>query len=78
VVAPQPYHVLRAVGWPEGDSGAPSPLVGRRLWRSWLHRENFSAKGFDVPMGDELRTAAVHDVQLFAALIPSLPDLESD
>jgi hypothetical protein len=34
------------------------------------HRENFSAKGFDVPPGDELRAAAVHDVQLLVVLVP--------
>jgi hypothetical protein len=62
-------HVLRAIRWPEGDGGALTPLVGRRLWHLWLDREDLSAKGLDVPLGDELRTAAVHDVQLLAALI---------
>jgi hypothetical protein len=58
-----------AVGRSEGDGGALPPLVERRLWRPRLHRENLSAKGFDIPPGDELRTTAVHDVQLFAALV---------
>jgi hypothetical protein len=62
-------HVLRAVRWPEGDGGVLPPLVGRRLRRPRLHREDLSAKGLDVPPGDELRTAAVHDVQLLAALL---------
>jgi hypothetical protein len=34
-----------------------------------LHREDLSAKGLDVPPGDELRTATVHDVQLHAVLV---------
>jgi hypothetical protein len=62
-------HVLRAVRWPKGDSGALPPLVGRCPRHPWLHREDLPAKGLDIPSGDELRTAAVHDVQLLAALV---------
>jgi hypothetical protein len=62
-------HVLRAVRWPKGDGGVLPPLVGRRLQHLRLHREDLSAKCLDVPPGDELRTAAVHDVQLLAALV---------
>jgi hypothetical protein len=45
--------------------------MGRRLRHPWLHREDLPAKGLDVPPGDELRTAAVHNVQLLAALVPA-------
>jgi hypothetical protein len=68
---PSVCHVLRAVRRPEGDGSALPPLVGRHLWCPRLHRENLLAKGFDIPPGDELRTAAVHDVQLFMTLIPT-------
>jgi hypothetical protein len=62
-------HVLWAVKWPEGDGGVLPPPVGRRLRRPRRHREDLSAKGLDVSVGDELRTAAVHDVQLLATLV---------
>jgi hypothetical protein len=62
-------HVLRAVRWPKGDGGVLPPLVVRRLRRPRLRRENLSAKGLDVPPGEELLTATVHDVQLLVALV---------
>jgi hypothetical protein len=43
--------------------------MGRCLRHPWLHREDLPAKGLDVPPGDKLRTAAVHNVQLLTALI---------
>jgi hypothetical protein len=45
--------------------------VGCCFWCPRLHREIFSAKGLDVPPGEELRAAAVHNVQLLAALVPT-------
>jgi hypothetical protein len=33
-----PCHVLGAVGCPEGDSGAPPPLVWGCLWDPWGRR----------------------------------------
>jgi hypothetical protein len=66
---PYPRHVLRAVGWPKGDGGAPPPMVGRRFRCPRLHRENFSVQSLDVSSGDELRAAAVNDVQLLAMLV---------
>jgi hypothetical protein len=35
----------------------------------WDHRKDLSAQGLDVPVGGELLAPAVHDVQLFAAVI---------
>jgi hypothetical protein len=63
-----PYHVLGAVGCPEGDSGAPPPLVWGCLQDPWGRRQNLTAQGLHVPAGGEFPAPAVHHVQLLAAV----------
>jgi len=43
--------------------------MGRRLGRTRLHREDLSAKGLDVSLGDKLPAPAVHHIQLLAPLV---------
>jgi hypothetical protein len=43
--------------------------MGHRLRHPRLHREDLSAKRLDVPPRDELRTTAVHDVQVLVVLV---------
>jgi hypothetical protein len=56
-------------GQSDGDGDVLPPLMGRRLRRRQPHREDLSAKGLDVPPGDKFQAAAVHHVQLLAALV---------
>jgi hypothetical protein len=44
-------------------------VLFHRWWGAAFGIPSFSVKSLDVPPGDELRTAAVHDIQLLAVLI---------
>jgi hypothetical protein len=45
---------------PEGDSGAPPPLVWGCLRDPWGRRQDLATQGLHVPAGGELPALAVH------------------
>jgi hypothetical protein len=53
---------------PEGDSGAPPPLVWGCFRDPGGRRQDLAAQGLHVPVGGELPASAVHHVQLLAAV----------
>jgi hypothetical protein len=63
-----PCHVVRAVGCPEGDGGAPLSLMWGCLRDPWSCRQDLKTQGLDVPAGGEFLVPAVNDVQLLAAV----------
>jgi hypothetical protein len=64
-----PCHVVGAVGCPEGDSGAPPPLVWGHLQDPWGCRQDLAVQGLHVPTGGELPAPAVHYVQLLVVVV---------
>jgi hypothetical protein len=64
-----PRHVVGAVGCPEGDGGAPPPLVWSSFGDPRDHQKNLPSQRLDTPVGDELPASAVHYIQLLAVVV---------